>query len=625
MVESLENREMLTAVTISDYEQLILELVNRARMDPLGEVALNSSVSTLNQGLDPGTISTTPKQPLASVQELADAGATHALDMLAKDYFSHYSQPSGATPTERATAAGYSGSVGENIAWNGSTGSINLTNETLLAHANLFASPSHRQNMMHPTYEEFGVGVEEGVFTDGGNDFNAVMVAEEFGFNSGNPYLTGVAFDDSVVNDDFYSVGESESGILVKAVNNSTGATFTTLTGVSGGYNVKLPAGTYTVTASGGTLGADMVVSGVTIGSENVKVDFDTSTAPTVKQDLLGFNIGEEFWVGESTGSSLNTVYYGDLTSTTTYTQVATGDFNGDGKADIVARSDADGSLLVSVSTGSSSFNTSTWGILPTITDWEIFVGDFTGDGLDDVMGRAASDGTFWLAESNGGSFSNSYWGRFVNTVDWQDMRVGDFNGDGMDDIAGRANTDGTWWVGASDGSSLTNSYWGRWSTGITWHDVSVGDFNGDGMDDIAGRANNAYWWINRSSGDDFFFVEYWGSLTATVTWEDVTVGDYNGDGMDDIAGRANGQWWLTVSTGTNFTNQYWGYWTTSTGWNDVRKIDYNGDGNDDLIGRADNGQWWVFESTGSVFLGNLVTTWSPGATWTHVFAGDFS
>lgn len=625
-LENLEKREMLTAVAMTDYEQLILELVNRARMDPFGEVAINSSVSDLNQGLDPGTISSTPKQPLASVQELTDAAETHALDMLDNDYFSHFSQPGGEDPTARAAAHGYSGPVGENIAWNGSTGPINETDETLLAHHNLFASASHRQNMMFDPYEELGTAVEFGEFFDGTNNYNAAMVAEEFGFNSGDSYLTGVAFDDSVTDDDFYSVGESESGIRITAIDTTSSDSFFTHTGPSGGYNLKLPVGTYTVTASGGRLDDTMVVIDVIVGSENVKVDFDTSTTSQIAQDLVGFSSGEEFWAGESDGTTtLDTKYYGDWTSTTTYSHVQTGDFNGDGLNDMVGRAASDGSLIVAINTGASSFAAATWGSLTTITTWtDIFVGDFNGDGMDDVMGRADSDGSFWLAESNGSGFTNSYWGGLLNSITWSDLSLGDYDGDGNADIVSRA-PDGTWWASISNGSSrLNNSYWGRWSTSVEWTDVRVGDFNGDGLDDLAGRANNADWWVNRSSGDNYFFVEYWGSWTGTVTWHDVTVGDFNGDGRDDIGGRANGQWWLAMSDSIKFSNEYWAYWTTATTWSDVSLIDINADGKDDLIGRASNGQWWAFSSTGTSFNGVLATTWSPGATWEHVAVGNF-
>ena len=435
-VESLENREMLT-VSLTDYEQLVLELVNRARMDPLAEVARNPAVSDLNQGLASGTISTTPKQPLASVQELVDAGRGHSQDMLDRDFFSHFTLGTGADPTDRAAAEGYSGPVGENIAWNGSTGPIDNLTETLVAHDALFESPSHRQNLLFDSYEEAGIGIRFGEFTSGPT-FNAVVVAQEFGFNSGDSYLTGVVYSDDVVADDFYSIGESESGVTITA-DDGAGNVFSTISGSSGSYNIELPAGTYTVTATGGPISTSLV-STVTIGSQNVKVDFDTTdppTAPTppatpaVFQDIVGFNSGEEFWVGTSNGATLDTAYWNDFPSTTNYDDLQVGDFNGDGYDDVAGRA-ANGDLWVGISTETGNgrtFVTSRWGNLTDITDWTIVVGDFNGDGTDDLLGRADIDGTFWLAESNGSGFTNSHWGGLLNSITWVDLSAGDFNG----------------------------------------------------------------------------------------------------------------------------------------------------------------------------------------------------
>jgi len=622
-VESLENRDMLTAISLTDYEQLSLELINRARANPLAEVALNSRVSDLNQGLAAGTITSSAKQPLASHQILSNAASLHSLDMLANNFFAHNNQQ-GQTPTQRAVAAGYSegSGVGENLAWNGSTGAIDYTTETLKAHENLFFSPSHRENMLNDPYEHAGIGVEFGEFTHTDNEtYNVVMVAEEFGFTSGNKYLTGVVFTDTVVADDFYSVGESVGGVRITAVNNSTGESTWTLSGASGGYNLQLAAGTYTVTASGGTLDSPMVETGVTIGSLNEKLDFDTSTSQQHAQDFVGFNAGEEFWVGESNGSTFDTKYYGDWPSTTTYEIIGNGDFNGDGLDDMLGRA-ANGNLRVALSTGASTFTSSDWGNFTTITTWtDMFIGDFNGDGLDDMMGRADSNGSFWLAASNGNSFTNSHWGGFSTVTSWE-LVTADLNGDGNTDIVGRAASDGSWWAGISNGSSsLSNSYWGKWSG--SWTDISVGDFNGDGLDDIAGLQANTNWWVNESTGTTFS-IRHWVSWTSTVNWTDVSVGDYNGDGLDDIAGLGNGQWWLAVSNGSSFQNQFWGSWPTTVVWSDISKIDINGDGRDDLVGRASNGQWWAYQSTGTQFSAKLVATWSPGVNWSSITVGNF-
>ena len=82
-------------------------------------------------------------------------------------------------------------------------------------------------------------------------------------------FLTGVAFDDKD-GDHFYDVGEQLGGLTLTAVS-STGATYTTTTYGSGGYDLALPPATYTVTFSGA--GIETTSMQTTIGSKNVKLD----------------------------------------------------------------------------------------------------------------------------------------------------------------------------------------------------------------------------------------------------------------------------------------------------------------------------------------------------------------
>ncbi len=88
----------------SNYEQLILELINRARLDPPAE-AVRLGVP-LNQGLSSGSISSASKQPLAYNSLLNDAAAAHSNWMLAADIFSHTGS-GGSDPQDRMEAAGY--------------------------------------------------------------------------------------------------------------------------------------------------------------------------------------------------------------------------------------------------------------------------------------------------------------------------------------------------------------------------------------------------------------------------------------------------------------------------------------------------------------------------------------
>lgn len=265
--EALETRRLLT-VALTGHEQLLLELINRARAAPQAE-AERLGIE-LNAGLAPGTISTAPKQPLAPHPILLEAAGRHAQDMLDRDYFEH-DNPEGQDPTDRARALGYAGGVGENIAFGGSTGTIDQIAHVAARHDDLFRSSGHRTNLMEGDYREVGPAIRFGRFTTDGRTFNASMVAQGFGFGT-SAHLTGVAFTDTVVRDRFYSVGEGLSDIVVTATA-TAGTTFTTTTGPSGGYALPLPAGTFSVVFSRGDEATASVAVSIA-GGHNVKLDF---------------------------------------------------------------------------------------------------------------------------------------------------------------------------------------------------------------------------------------------------------------------------------------------------------------------------------------------------------------
>src|SRR5205807_1646686 len=82
-----------------------------------------------------------------------------------------------------------------------------------------------------------------------------------------------------------------------------------------------------------------------------------------------------------------------------------------------------------------------------------VVAGDFNGDGKSDIVGRDASTGQWWVAKSTGSGFTSSLWDTWNPAVTWVDARVGDFNGDGRSDLAGRNFSTGQWYVGLSSGS----------------------------------------------------------------------------------------------------------------------------------------------------------------------------
>ena len=254
---------------MTDQEQLLLELVNRARANPLAE-AIRYGID-LNEDLEPDEISGEAKQPLSPHQALIDAARIHSQDMLDHDYFDHIN-PLGEGPSDRVKAAGYPVGAGENIAWFGTGPQLEKDAEVYRRHEALFLSPPHRTNMMTEGYREIGNGIRFGEY----EGLYSIMVTEEFGNRGGEFFITGVAYTDLVQRDNFYTIGEGLGSITVTATRHRDGQTFTTTTGPSGGYGLQVPTGGYQVTASGPGMKSPIEVSDVVVLSSNQKVDFNT-------------------------------------------------------------------------------------------------------------------------------------------------------------------------------------------------------------------------------------------------------------------------------------------------------------------------------------------------------------
>lgn len=275
---------VVMTASISAAEQLMLEMVNRARLDP-GAEASRLGVA-LTAGLQPGSITTAAKQVLVHNSMLENAAVGHAQWMLAADVFSHTGF-GGSTPGQRATAAGYDwNTVGENISWQGSTAAISANLMISTQHDALFKSAGHRANLMKENFTEIGIAQELGRFQSGANIFNASMVAQSFGRSGSDVFITGVAYDDNNL-DRFYTIGEGKAGLTMIAsdiallpanaeiVESTVIPTVfgATESATAGGYALKLavPMASVHVTGSVGT--TELFTATIGTDSGNVKLD----------------------------------------------------------------------------------------------------------------------------------------------------------------------------------------------------------------------------------------------------------------------------------------------------------------------------------------------------------------
>ncbi|WP_298837645.1 CAP domain-containing protein [uncultured Roseobacter sp.] len=254
----------LNWVGLTAQEQYMLELVNRARLDPEAEA------ERTGDAVDSG-VSSTPKQALAVDPILSAAADNHSADMLARDFFAH-TNPDGDSPTDRARDEDWDGGgVWENISarWTSAPSVSDEQGWVAASHAGLWESDGHQFGMLQATHTVVGIGVDWGEWAYPGTTFPTAMLVTEKFANDGQTYLTGVVIDD-VDGDEFYDIGEGQGGVQITAWTDEN--VYATSTWDSGGYSLALDAGTYSVRFEGGDLETAFETT-VTIGGQNEKLD----------------------------------------------------------------------------------------------------------------------------------------------------------------------------------------------------------------------------------------------------------------------------------------------------------------------------------------------------------------
>ena len=253
-----------------------------------------------------------------------------------------------------------------------------------------------------------------------------------------------------------------------------------------------------------------------------------------------------------------------DLTQDLDYGVAGIGDFNGDGRDDVLLRHRLDGRWHYYPMDGRSYIQGEEGSAqLTKDLDYRVVgIGDFNGDGRDDVLLRHL-DGRWYYYPMNGRQILDGRGSaNLTKSLDYGIAGVGDFNGDGRDDLLLR-HLDGRWYYYPMDGRQVLAD--GRGSANLTksldYGVGGIGDFNGDGRDDVLLRNGQGNWYYYPMNGRRYISgAQGRAALTGDLEYGVAGIGDLNGDGRDDVLLRhrdgswyyyaMNGRWPISTSQG---------------------------------------------------------------------------
>jgi hypothetical protein len=280
-------------------------------------------------------------------------------------------------------------------------------------------------------------------------------------------------------------------------------------------------------------------------------------------------------------------------------------DVNGDEKSDLLWFNPSASRLSWWIMNGTTRVSHP---VLASPAGWKVVAtGDFDGDGRADIVWvDSANNVYFWLNKGDG------FTSRSVAHVakGWVVAGSGDFDGDGRSDLLwyNPAWSQISWWL--MDGPAIRSHP--TQTVNSSWRVATTGDFYGDGKSDIAwtDASNNVY--FSRLSGSSFA-----PAFVARVTrgWVIAGNGDVDGDGKADLfwhnASSARFSWWLMNGT----TMRSHPVQAVNVGWHVAATGDFDGKGSTGVVWADSKNNVYLWRLSASSYssqaIGGASTAWA--------------
>jgi hypothetical protein len=285
---------------------------------------------------------------------------------------------------------------------------------------------------------------------------------------------------------------------------------------------------------------------------------------------------------------------------------LAAGDWNRDGRGDVVARSRATGKLLLfkgqrggqfAAPTTITSYSTRSFGSLSV-------VGDLTGDGRPDVMGRAANGYLYLMRSQPNGRLAPPIKRGYVgSTYTILLGGAGDMTGDGRGDLLARNPHTGAVSILPGRLGGYFAPPLGPFGGMPSLSQLSVAPMTGSRAPDLVGIERNGALAVVANNGLTNLRAALPSNTMITEVTQVISAGDWNGDGRGDLITRQTTGNTLVLRPGLG-DGRFGTGLVMSTGWRSFTRLaavgDVTGDGHPDLIGRAASGNTVIFPGNGA-------------------------